>query len=269
MFQHTLDRAARLSSWEHIVVVAAAHHQREVWAQLGDRQPGLVLFQPVNQDTAAGVLLPLTHILARDPDATVAIFPSDHFIYPEERFLENVEQALKASDLLEGRPILLAAKPDGLELDYGWILPGKRLPVNGLHDVRAVHSFIEKPPEAQAAMLMASGAQWNTMVVVAKGESLWAVGEQTLPKMMTLFERLKQAIDTPREPETLDTIYGVMPRRNFSTHLLQGAPERLAVMELRDVLWSDWGRPKRIVQMLDRIGKRPAFADADLSALHA
>ena len=38
---------------------------------------------------------------------------------------------------------------------------------------------------------------------------------------------------------------------------------------LRDVLWSDWGRPKRIVLMLDRIGKRPAFADADLSALHA
>jgi len=269
MFQHTLDRAARLSSWERVVVVAAAHHQREVWAQLDDREPGLVLFQPVNQDTAAGVLLPLTHILARDPDATVAIFPSDHFVYPEDQFLENVEQAVTTCDLLGGRPILLAAKPDGLELDYGWILPGKRLAVTGLHHVRAIHSFIEKPPEAQAAMLMGSGALWNTMVVVAKGESLWSVGEQTVPKMMTLFERLKQVIDTPREPEALDTIYAVMPRRNFFTHLLQGAPERSAVMELRDVLWSDWGRPRRIVQMLDRIGKRPAFADADLPALHA
>lgn len=58
-------------------------------------------------------------------------------------------------------------------------------------------------------------------------------------------------------------------RGRCSRHLLQGAPERLAVMELRDMLWSDWGRPRRIVQMLDRIGQRPAFADADLSALHA
>lgn len=269
MFQHTLDRAARLIPWNRIVVVAAAHHQEEVWEQLEKRDPGLVLFQPVNLDTAAGVLLPLTHILARDPEATVVIYPSDHFVYPEDRFLENVEQAVETSERIGGRPLLLATKPDQLELEYGWILPGKRLTVNGAQDARAVHSFIEKPPAAQVAMLTGSGALWNTMVVVAKGASLWALGERSLPKMMTLFGRLKEAIDSPREPEILETIYGVMPRRNFSTHMLESAPERLAVMELRDVLWSDWGRPSRIVQMLEKIDRRPAFADANLPALPA
>ncbi len=34
MFQHTLDRAARLTPWERVVVVAARHHQHEVWPQL-------------------------------------------------------------------------------------------------------------------------------------------------------------------------------------------------------------------------------------------
>ena len=269
MFQHTLDRAARLIPWNRIVVVAAAHHQEEVWEQLEKRDPGLVLFQPMNLDTAAGVLLPLTHILARDPEATVVIYPSDHFVYPEDRFLENVEQAVETSERIGGRPLLLATKPDQLELEYGWILPGKRLTVNGAQDARAVHSFIEKPPAAQVAMLTGSGALWNTMVVVAKGASLWALGERSLPKMMTLFGRLKEAIDSPREPEILETIYGVMPRRNFSTHMLESAPERLAVMELRDVLWSDWGRPSRIVQMLEKIDRRPAFADANLPALPA
>lgn len=30
-------------------------------------------------------------------------------------------------------------------------------------------------------------------------------------------------------------------------------------MELSGVLWSDWGKPERIVETLRRIGKSPAF----------
>ncbi|MGH7205672.1 MAG: sugar phosphate nucleotidyltransferase [Nitrospiraceae bacterium] len=269
MFQHTIDRAALLTPPEHVVVVAGRHHQREVWSQLEGRAPGLVLLQPENLDTAAGVFLPLTYILARDPGATVAIFPSDHFVYPEDRFLEKVEQALRGSALLFGRPVLLAAKPDSLELEYGWIQPGKRLAWTGTDVIRAVHSFVEKPDEALTRMVMATRALWNTMVLVAKAEQLWDLGEMCSPKMMRLFQRLRDAIDTPEELRVLDAIYGVMPRKNFSSHLLQCKPERLAVMEMREVLWSDWGHPKRIVQTLEKIGTRPAFAEEHLPALQA
>jgi mannose-1-phosphate guanylyltransferase len=55
MFQHTLDRAARLISWERVVVVAPRHHQDEVWDQLDGRPASVVLFQPKNVDTAAGI----------------------------------------------------------------------------------------------------------------------------------------------------------------------------------------------------------------------
>ena len=82
MFQHTLDRAARLTPWERVVVVAARHHQYEVWDQLDGRPASMVLFQPKNVDTVAGIFLPLTYILAHDPLATVVIYPSDHFISP-------------------------------------------------------------------------------------------------------------------------------------------------------------------------------------------
>jgi mannose-1-phosphate guanylyltransferase len=215
----------------------------------------MVLLQPKNVDTAAGILLPLTFILARDPQATVAIYPSDHFVHPEDAFIFAVDQAVRGSALLDGRAVLLAANPEGLELEYGWIKPGRFMGWTGKAAVRAVETFVEKPDEATARDAMATGGLWNTMVVAAKGKELWSLGRKWVPEMMPLFERLKKTIDTPEELNVLDEIYETMPRRNFSSDMLQRVPERLAVMEMKDVLWSDWGNPERILSGLEEIGK--------------
>jgi mannose-1-phosphate guanylyltransferase len=268
MFQHTLDRAARLTPWERMVVVAARHHHHEVWPQLDGRPAGMVLLQPKNVDTAAGVFLPLTFLLARDPEATVVIYPSDHFISPEGSFLSAVDDAVQGSNKLGGRPVLLAARPDGLELEYGWIKPGRSLDRTGRASVQAVETFLEKPDEATVREARATGSLWNTMVLVAKGRELWSLGWKCFPEMMSLFERLKEAIDTAEELRVLDAIYDAMPHRNFSSHLLQCAPERLAVMEMTDVFWSDWGNPARIADTLDKIGKPMVFAEEPLSFLY-
>ena len=50
-----------------------------------------------------------------------------------------------------------------------------------------------------------------------------------------------------------------MPAKNFSSDLLQRAPEKLAVIELTGALWSDWGKPERIAETLRRIDRRPAY----------
>ncbi len=268
MFQHTLDRAAKLTPWERVVVVAARHHQYEVWPQLDGRPAGMVLWQPKNVDTAAGIFLPLTFILAHDPEATVVIYPSDHFISPEDSFLSAVKQAVQGSTGLGGRPILLAAKPDSLELEYGWIKPGRVLGRIGKAAIQAVQTFLEKPDEGTVREARATGSLWNTMVLVAKGKELWRLGWKCFPEMMSLFERLKKTIATAEELRVLDAIYDAMPRRNFSSHLLQCASDRLAVMEMRDVLWSDWGNPERILSSLEKFGKRPATAQDPLPFLY-
>jgi mannose-1-phosphate guanylyltransferase len=268
MFQHTLDRAANLTLWERVVVVAAQHHQHEVWSQLDRRPVGMVLFQPKNVDTAAGIFLPLTYVLARDPQATVVIYPSDHFISPEGAFLSAVEDAVRGSNSLGGRPVLLAVRPDGLELEYGWIKPGRVLVWARKAAIHAVETFLEKPDELTAHAARATGSLWNTMVFVAKGKELWSLGWKCFPEMMSRFERLKKAIDTAEGMKVLDAIYDAMPCRNFSSHVLQCVPERLAVMEMRDVVWSDWGNPARIEGTLDKIGQPMALAEEPLPFLY-
>lgn len=259
MFQHTLDRAARLTPPDRIVTVVAHRHRQEALAQWGDRRGGTILFQPANRDTAAGLFLPLTYIRARAPQATVVLYPSDHFVYPENRFLDAVERAVQIAELPADRIALLGVAPDRLELDYGWIQSGHPLENQNGETVRTVRSFLEKPTAAQADAALRAGALWNTLVLAAKVDVLWKLGWQCLPDMMRHFEQLGQAIGGPEETHVLQAIYRDLPMHNLSSDLLQRVPDRLAVVELTGALWSDWGRPERIAETLRRIDRRPAF----------
>lgn len=259
LLQHTVDRAAHLTAAEQSVLVIAQTHRQEAMTQLDGRCVGTVLFQPANRDTAAGVFLPLTYVRARDPLATVIIFPSDHFVFPEERFLDTVREAVPVAEGLQDRILLLGVVPDRLELDYGWILPGKPLASAGLKPVLAVRRFLEKPTAQQADEALANHALWNTMVLVAKAETLWELGRQCFPELVERFERLRQSIGTSDEARILEAVYQSMPARNFSSDLLQQVPDRVAVTALTNACWSDWGRPERITEALRRIGRTPAF----------
>lgn len=259
LLQHTMDRAARLTPAARSVLLIAQTHRQEAMTQLDGRGVGTVLFQPANRDTGAGVFLPLTYVRARDPLATVIIYPSDHFVYPEEQFLDTVRDAVIATDRLHDRLILLGVTPDRLELDYGWILPGERLAHVGTRPVQAVRAFLEKPTAQEADEALTHHALWNTMVMTGKVGTFWRLGQRCFPELIEQFERLGRAIGTPTEARVLESIYQTMPRRNFSSDLLQHVPDRVAMTALTNVLWSDWGRPERITEALRRIGRTPAF----------
>jgi mannose-1-phosphate guanylyltransferase len=259
MFQHTLDRADMLISPAHRVTVAARSHRADVLRQIGSRQPGKIILQPANRDTAAGIFLALSYIRAQDPGAIVAVFPSDHFVYPDGGFIDTVRDALQALNTWGERIILLGAVPDRPDPDYGWIQPGGEMGSCNGHPIRSIQSFVEKPSASIARQSLAKGGLWNTLVFVANAEALWNLGRQCFRRLTVLFEKLQDAIGSEREDNVLQEIYKDMPMHNFSSELLARVNDQVAVIKLRDVRWSDWGRPERIVSTLGSLGKRPAF----------
>ena len=211
MLQHTLDRADRLGKPHQKIMVVAEQHWPYVREAFKEQQTGEVIFQPGNCDTAAGIFLPLTYVRAWDPNATVAIFPSDHFVFPEDRFVETVRRATRAIQILQDRILLLGVRPTHLELDYGWVNVGGVLGWNGSSCLRQVDSFLEKPSPLQALQAMSNGGLWNTLVMVAKVETLWRLGWQCLPAIMQRFEQLGKTIGTVHEKPTLHRLYQNMP----------------------------------------------------------
>ncbi len=258
LLEHTLSRARRLVPDARTLVVVDKSHANFAEAQLRSRPEIRPIIQPRNCDTAAGVFLPLTYIRRLDPQAIAVLYPSDHFVYPEERFVSTVREAVAGASRLSGYLILLGIEPDCLELDYGWIQPGPAIRGGGGR-IRSVRAFVEKPGYSEIRAAAVCGALWNTFVLVVKIESLWRLGWRFFPETMRLFQTLEGAIGSARETEVLDHIYSVMPSFNFSSALLQRIPERVGVLELHNVLWSDWGRPERVVSSLSMIDKTPSF----------
>ncbi|HTY62425.1 MAG TPA: sugar phosphate nucleotidyltransferase [Acidobacteriota bacterium] len=267
MLQHTLLRADALGPRERQFVLIAEAHRREAQSQLAERWPNGVIVQPANRDTLPGIFLPLTHVYARDPKATVAIFPSDHFIYPEIEFRTVMERAIEAVEALPDTLMLVGAPAHGLELEYGWIYPGGKILESATHPVHSVNRFLEKPERCRAVEAMARGAFWNTMIIVVKAHTLWQLGCDYFPDIMRLFMQLHAVIGTSREEETVKAIYEIMPAHNFSSGLLAQAAHKIGVVPMTDVLWCDWGRKERILETLRRIGKKPNFPLAPATSL--
>lgn len=259
MLQHTLDRADEITAPQHKVTIVALDHRRRGWLEQVKRKSGRLVVQPNNRGTATAVYLALTYIRRKAPNATVVLYPSDHFVYPEDHFLNVVRTAIGAAQALPQKLVLLGVAASRPELDYGWIQTGSDLcRIMGRRLLTAAR-FKEKPVcNHREPDVTAAGGLWNTLILAANADFLWLLGQQLFPKMMSQLESFAANIGHTDEDAKLDALYQELPYQDFSSGLLEALPEKIAVLELNGVLWSDWGRPERIVESLAVIGRLPA-----------
>jgi mannose-1-phosphate guanylyltransferase len=268
LFERTCRRSELLIPAERIFTIVSRHHLRhdEVRRQLTERVNGTVIIQPENRETGPGLLLPLMHLYNRCSDAIVAVFPSDHFIVEEERFMDHVQLAARAVERDPSKIVLLAMEADKPEVEYGYIVPSQNDSQINPSGLRRAAKFVEKPDAKLAEQLVKQGALWNTMIMVFKVIKMMA---KFYPKIADQFLCILNAIGTPRENQTIESIYRNIEPMSFSKGFLeklsQTNPEILAVLPVLQVSWSDWGSPDRLMQSLALLKKSHRRPGADSS----
>ncbi|GMV94869.1 MAG: hypothetical protein AMXMBFR82_46470 [Candidatus Hydrogenedentota bacterium] len=270
MLKHTVDRAAELVPPKQIITIIGKGHRSFLETE-HTPLPGKVIEQPKDCGTAVGIFVPLSYIMAEDPEATVLVLPSDHFVFPEGAFLSHALGGCMLARAHEDSLILFGALATRPETDYGWILPSssKRTIVTGgaLWTTRTVKRFHEKPGHDEATELLAKGYLWNTMIVAGTAKTFWRLGWQLLPQMMERIHNLRQVlrgvgsggVTSRQEAAALHDVFVGMRSYDFSRDLLQRAAGWTKSVTMDGVEWCDWGRPERVAATLKQLELRPAF----------
>ncbi|MBL8566142.1 MAG: mannose-1-phosphate guanylyltransferase/mannose-6-phosphate isomerase [Hyphomicrobiaceae bacterium] len=236
----TLKRLSAAKGFAPPILLANNDHRflvREELDRAGLTAKSIIL-EPVARNTAPAIAVAALAALAENPDAVIAVMPSDHVIQDEARFLEAVRRATEVA--ATGRLVLFGIVPSEPNTGYGYIRKGGDL---GGFAGRAftVSAFTEKPDRAKAEHYIATGEYfWNSGIFVLSARTLLDEMARLAPEVLAAtraayadrvedlgFERLDRASFAKAPAISID--YAVMEKT-----------DKAAMLPI-DVGWNDVG----------------------------
>jgi len=249
MLEATISRARILVPINQINVILNWNHLDLAEDQISNLPKSNIFVQPLNRDTGPGMIFALLQLQRTCGDATVAVFPTDHYIDKEWVFIAHVMRAIIAISSFPEKIAILGVVPDRPETGYGYILPSGALKTSG--KMYQVGSFIEKPDSIAAREIINHGGLWNTFVMVFRLSRMLELVKEVVPDEI---EKLNEICEKPNRAADL---YRTIPPWNFSTHVLARIPQQLIVLQVADVSWSDWGTRESIERTYRSLNLEP------------
>jgi len=270
LIQRTIHRLLDVVSEKHIVVVVPEEYAEIAQSQLQDWPRLKILLQPKDAGSAAGVLLPLSHIRAQDPDARVVMTPGDHHFEDDQAFHRAVRRAKEVAERVPAGMTIVGAEPEGPATDLGWIVPR---PVaqddsTGRLAMCLVDRFVEKPLDHVARRLFSEGGLWNTMIMAGRLSSFWKALRDQLPTQVAAFEGYASTVGTPSEQECRRALYRSLEPADFTRIILRNTTG-VGVVWMQLAGWYDYTTPERLMTLLSRADRHGKTSERVKRALHA
>jgi mannose-1-phosphate guanylyltransferase len=243
LLQVAADRLAGLIAPERICICAGAQHRDAILSALPTIGEAQYIAEPVGRDTLNAVGLSAAVIARRDPDATIAVFTSDHLIEPEAEFQRVVTAGL---DLAGARPetlVTFGIEPSVPATSYGYLELGTALEGSA----RVVRQFREKPDAATANTFFAAGPSrylWNSGMFVWRAATLLDCIRRYEPTVIGGLERIAAAWDTPERDAVLAEVYPSQKKISVDFAVMEPASRdpkvRVAALPM-NLSWLDVG----------------------------
>jgi mannose-1-phosphate guanylyltransferase len=242
MIQATVDRLAGLVPPERLLIVANARLVEPIAQQLPELSRANLVGEPCKRDTAPCIGLAALLALRTDPDATLAVMPSDHVIQPAEVFRKAIEQAARLVEQAPQRIVTFGIRPTYPAEIFGYIERGEPLASSGelAFPSFTVRRFREKPKAETAAEYLASGNfSWNSGIFVWTAATILAALEARQPELVAHLHAIDAAWNTPALPEVFEREFAAIRGVSIDYAVMEHATD-VAVIEA-PFAWDDVG----------------------------
>jgi mannose-1-phosphate guanylyltransferase len=217
------------------VYIATGEPLVEATSRIAPQVPrAQILAEPVPRNTAPCVGWATATLLRRDPDAVVAVLPSDHFIRDEPEFLRVVERALDVAR--NGYLCTIGVVPVRPETGYGYVEVGGALPGGAF----MVSRFVEKPDRARAEAFVRGGKHlWNAGMFFFEARTMARAIETHLPALWRGLEEIDVAAAHGEERRALAEFFPGFPSVSIDHAVMEKA--RAVAVVPGDFGWNDVG----------------------------
>lgn len=221
---------------ERICVVAPVDYLELIASELPDIPRKNLIGEPVGRDTANAIGLAANLIARRDPDATMAVFTSDHLIEPQDAFAAAISAGMNAAEQFPAGLVTFGITPTSPHVGYGYILRGEPV-ASGVHRVA---QFREKPDRATAETYVARGDYyWNSGMFAWRASTILVELERNLPENARSLAELAGDWDRRSDADEQRAKFQALKRISIDFGVMERAADVLMVeMPCR---WIDLG----------------------------
>jgi len=226
------------------LVATTTRLAEQIADQLPKVSPQAILVEPCKRDTAPCIGLAAMQISRSDPDATMAVMPSDHVIAPEGVFQNAIRFGAKLVEAAPRRLVTFGIRPTYPAEGFGYIERAEPLesdvggPSDDLPAAYRVKRFREKPTADVARQYVSAGQfYWNS------GIFLWKA-------LVVHLERIADAAGTPGFDEVLTREFTAIEPISIDYAVMEHAREVVVIEAPFD--WDDvgsWRALERIRQV--------------------
>lgn len=247
LIELTYQRALKILPKERIFFVVGERHLNALRETIWDLDYDQVIVEPEGRDTASCIGFSALFLKEKFGEGIMAVFPADHYIGNEERFLKairlGIEVAQKTAFL-----VTFGIKPRRPETGYGYIKAGEIF-LDGDVRVFKVERFVEKPTFDKASEYLESGFYyWNSGMFVWRISSIIDEMRKYLPEILTSLEECVRLMGCDRE--RFRSLYSSLQRISIDYGVMEKT-DRVLMVE-GDFLWDDVGSFASLYDILEK-----------------
>lgn len=238
LLELTLKRIRPLIPADRVILVTNKLFRKEILAHA--KRAGIprrnILWEPEGKNTAPAILWAANVLHKRDPEAVMAVLPSDHLIANNRAYLNILKEAvqLAARDYL----VTLGITPTRPDTGFGYLKTRKM--TSGRQNILKVEQFTEKPSLLKAKQFLRyKNYFWNSGMFIWKASVIQKKFEQFLPET---YHALKNKINVSAVWPSLKGIsidYGILEKA-----------DNVVAVEAKNIGWSDVGSWDALAELI-------------------